>query len=89
MSGRNAPVYLCAHWYQLLYEDYTLHPWFIQLLTNPMFRSAQALLIHLYFKPLTDVALFYLRLTCDWTFEMIAMACNRSFNMLNIVLAIL
>ena len=44
-------------------------------------------------KPLTDVArdllVIDLRLTCDWTFEIIAMACNRSLNMLNIFPAIL
>ena len=27
----------------------------------------------------------YLQLTCDWTFELLAMGCYKSFNMLNIV----
>ena len=31
----------------------------------------------------------YLRFTCDWMFELLAMACNKSFNMWNILLAIL
>ena len=33
--------------------------------------------------------IIYLRLTCDWTLELLSMACNRSFNMLNILFAIL
>ena len=30
----------------------------------------------------------YLQLICNWMFELLAMACNRSFNMLNILHAI-
>ena len=37
----------------------------------------------------THVAHDFLRLTCGWMFEMIAMACKRSFNLLNILLRIL
>ena len=33
--------------------------------------------------------LIYLQLTSDWTFELLAMACNKTFYMLNILLAIL
>ena len=39
--------------------------------------------------PAHTLRVSYLQLTCDWTFKMIAMACNSGFNMLNILLAIL
>ena len=39
------------------------------------------------YKPRTYDVHNLLAMPCDWTFEMIAMACNRSFNMLNILLA--
>ena len=31
----------------------------------------------------------YLQLTCDWMYKLLATACNKRFNMLNILLAIL
>ena len=39
--------------------------------------------------PAQTLQVIDLRLTCNWTFELLAIACNKSFNMLNILLAIL
>ena len=39
--------------------------------------------------PAQTLQVIYLRLTCDWTFKLLTMTCNRIFNMLNILLAIL
>ena len=39
--------------------------------------------------PAQTLQVIHLRLTCNWKFELLAMACNTSFNMLNIYLAIL
>ena len=39
--------------------------------------------------PAQTLQVIYLRLTYDWTFELLAMACDTSFDRLNILLAIL
>ena len=39
--------------------------------------------------PAPTLQVTYLQLSCNWMFELLAMACNRSFNMLNILHAIL
>ena len=41
-------------------------------------------LTQLFVKPCTHMAS-----NCDWTFKLLVMACNRSFDILNILLAIL
>ena len=38
--------------------------------------------------PAQTLQVTYLQLSCNWMFELLAMACNRSFNMLNILDAI-
>ena len=38
--------------------------------------------------PAQTLQVTYLQLICNWMFELLAMACNRSFNMLNILHAI-
>ena len=39
--------------------------------------------------PALTLPVTFLQLSCNWMFELLAMACNRSFNMLNILHAIL
>ena len=43
------------------------------------------LVIRCALSPAQTMQVIYLRLTCNWTFELLAMACNRSFSMLNIL----
>ena len=42
-----------------------------------------------FLSPAQMLQVIYLQFTGDWTFELLVMACNKSFNMLNILLAIL
>ena len=42
-----------------------------------------------FLSPAHTFQVIYLLLTCDWTFELLGMACNRSFNMLNVLFVIL
>ena len=35
--------------------------------------------------PAEKLQVIYLQLTCDWKFELLAMACNKSFNILKII----
>ena len=39
--------------------------------------------------PAQTLQVTYLQLSCNWMFELLAMACNRSFNMLNVLHVIL
>ena len=41
-----------------------------------------------FLSPVHTLHIIHVRLTCDWVLELLAMACNRSFNMLNILLVI-
>ena len=62
-----------------------LSAWLVTRVTSAPVKSLNATFL----SPAQTLQVICLRLTCKRTFELLAMACNTGFNMLNILLAIL